>query len=259
MANGDAAAAAGMDVVPGTMDLREGYDQINKSRDYLAAHITHGTHDASAIVAGLLDLLRIPVLDLAHLPATLPGSMLRGPVSLSGGISSFDAISVGGTGAGIGSNGSAFFPADMRAGSVVSLGSISAAGSISADGPIYTPHGRANPTAGWIAAGIGPDGRVAVSASSRRFKKDIKAWSPDKQAILAMQLVTFHYKVAITDDAAPDYGLIAEDLHDLGLTWLVFYDDAGQPQGVHYDKIALALLPVVQDHEARITALEGNR
>lgn len=36
MANGDAAAAAGMDVVPGTADRRQGYDEINKTRDYIA-------------------------------------------------------------------------------------------------------------------------------------------------------------------------------------------------------------------------------
>jgi hypothetical protein len=36
MANGDAAAAAGMDVVPATADRRQGYDEINKTRDYLA-------------------------------------------------------------------------------------------------------------------------------------------------------------------------------------------------------------------------------
>lgn len=36
MANGDAAAAAGMDVVSGTADRRQGYDEVNKTRDYIA-------------------------------------------------------------------------------------------------------------------------------------------------------------------------------------------------------------------------------
>lgn len=248
MTNGDAAAAVGMDVVPGTSDLREGYDEINKTRDYLAEHETHGTHDASAIISGILDILRIPQIDAARLPATIAGSKIAGAVSLHG-TSAFDAVTIGGLGTGIAANGSAFFPADMRSGSIIS-------GRIDA-GPVYSPDGRANPTAGWIAAGIGPDGRIAVAASSRRFKKYIKAWTPDKQAILAMHLVTFRYKVAIDADSSVDYGLIAEDLDNLGLTWLVFYDADGLPQGVHYEKIALALLPVVQDHEARIASLEG--
>lgn len=36
MATGDDAIAAGMDVVPGTADRRQGYDEINKTRDYIA-------------------------------------------------------------------------------------------------------------------------------------------------------------------------------------------------------------------------------
>src|SRR5690606_23793059 len=36
MANGDAAAAAGMDVLTGNEDRRLGYDEINKTRDYIA-------------------------------------------------------------------------------------------------------------------------------------------------------------------------------------------------------------------------------
>ena len=36
MANGDTAAAAGMAVVPSTAQRSLGYDEINKSRDYVA-------------------------------------------------------------------------------------------------------------------------------------------------------------------------------------------------------------------------------
>lgn len=60
MANGDAAAAAGMEVVPGTADARNGYDEINKSRDYIANHMIAGTHDASAIATGRLVKARLP-------------------------------------------------------------------------------------------------------------------------------------------------------------------------------------------------------
>lgn len=36
MANGDSAQAAGMDVVPGTADVRNTHEEINKTRDYIA-------------------------------------------------------------------------------------------------------------------------------------------------------------------------------------------------------------------------------
>lgn len=44
MANGDAAAAAGLPVVPSTKDIRLGYDDINRLADFLAAHMVSGGH-----------------------------------------------------------------------------------------------------------------------------------------------------------------------------------------------------------------------
>ena len=72
MSNGDAAAAVGMDTVPGTADLRNSYDEHNKTRDYLAAHQTGGTHPASAITSGTLAEARIP---------NLPGSKITSAVA----------------------------------------------------------------------------------------------------------------------------------------------------------------------------------
>lgn len=43
MANGDAAAAKGMTVVAGTDPRKMGYDEINKSRDYIAKEIDDRT------------------------------------------------------------------------------------------------------------------------------------------------------------------------------------------------------------------------
>lgn len=40
MADGDAAAAAGLDIVAGSADRRDGYKEINKTRDYVADNIT---------------------------------------------------------------------------------------------------------------------------------------------------------------------------------------------------------------------------
>ena len=57
------------------------------------------------------------------------------------------------------------------------------------------------------------------------------------------------------DDAPVEFGLIAEELVDLGLGWLVLTID-GRPEGIAYEKIALALIPIVQDHESRLAALE---
>jgi hypothetical protein len=58
MANGDLAASVGMDTVAGSEDKREGYDEINKSRDYLAAHRLTGSHSAGQITSGTLPVAR---------------------------------------------------------------------------------------------------------------------------------------------------------------------------------------------------------
>ena len=65
MANGDAAAALGFDLVLSTDDVREGYSEINKSRDYLANHITSGSHTASQITSGVFATDRLPVVPIA--------------------------------------------------------------------------------------------------------------------------------------------------------------------------------------------------
>lgn len=64
MATGDAAAALGFDLVLPTDDVREGYNEYNKSRDYLANHITSGTHTAAQITSGVFALDRLPIVPI---------------------------------------------------------------------------------------------------------------------------------------------------------------------------------------------------
>lgn len=101
---------------------------------------------------------------------------------------------------------------------------------------------------------VGADGKLGWVPSSREVKQNIETAAMDLRAVLAMEVVTFRYK--IDPEGSPQYGLIAEDLHDLGLTWLVDYGPEGDtPQGVRYDLLALALLPALQDTRARVDAL----
>lgn len=58
MANGDDAAAVGYDTVAGSEDIRQAYDEINVSRDYLARHRTSGTHRADQITSGVFPVKR---------------------------------------------------------------------------------------------------------------------------------------------------------------------------------------------------------
>lgn len=181
--------------------------------------------------------------------------------------------------------------------------------------------------AGWLESATG---RLGTASSSERYKQDIIPADIDTAAILAMQVVHFHYRAEIAkrdDPTSPDYvgpdykvstevGLIAERLHELGLWQFVVYqrenytetrtrpatltrpilnadtnepvlDDHGEPllqsyegeeeytlyldrlkldpdgepipDGVHYELLALATIPVLQDHERRLAALEQSQ
>lgn len=178
--------------------------------------------------------------------------------------------------------------------------------------------------AAWLESATG---RLGTASSSERYKQDIVPADIDTDAILAMQVVHFHYRAEIAkrDDPSspyyvgPDYkvstevGLIAERLHELGLWQFVVYqrenytevrtrpvtrtralvnadtnepilDDAGEPvmqayedeeeytlyldrlrldehgnpipDGVHYELLSLALLPVIQAQDARLSTIE---
>lgn len=103
-------------------------------------------------------------------------------------------------------------------------------------------------------------GRIGHVPSSRRYKQDVAPATLTAADVLALQLVTFRYIAAVEelgDDADVEVGLIAEDVADLGLDWLVYRDAEGHPAGIRYERLALALLPIIQDYERRLTALEG--
>jgi len=102
---------------------------------------------------------------------------------------------------------------------------------------------------------VSAGGTLGWVSSSRTAKEDIETAPIDVQAVLAMEVVTYHRIGA--EDGQLEHGLIAEDLHDLGLTWLVDYGAEGDtPQGVRYDLLALALIPAVQSLDARLRSLE---
>jgi hypothetical protein len=62
MTAGDAAAAIGFPVVAGTAAIRNGYAEINTSRDLLAEDITSGTRSAAQITSGIFATARLPVI-----------------------------------------------------------------------------------------------------------------------------------------------------------------------------------------------------
>jgi hypothetical protein len=265
MATGDDALAAGMDIMDGTEQASDLDEWINDTRDEIARR----TNDVTPISKGGTGAMSAAgarsALGLGNTSGPVPvanggtgasnaasaRSNLSTPETAVGGLKftspSFGVLRWEAPGVSGGTN---FAPADVADGKVNKSGD-TITGGLTVNGAFVNPHARANGVSGWLALGVNPSGQFGFQMSSRKFKRDIQDWTPDRQAILAMRLVQFYY---LSDEF--DHGLIAEELHDLGLTWLVGYDPEGQPLTVRYERIGLALLSVVQDHEARISALE---
>jgi hypothetical protein len=94
-----------------------------------------------------------------------------------------------------------------------------------------------------------PNGVLFVDTSTRRHKEKIKPLDADFERLLDAQPVTY------TRPGRPDrweIGYVAEDMHDLGLTNLVQYDDEGRPSGYNYEKSLLYLVEIAKAQRKQI-------
>jgi hypothetical protein len=103
-------------------------------------------------------------------------------------------------------------------------------------------------------------GLFGTTSSSRETKQDISNLSLDIDSILSIAPVSFKYKRDVAnlgEDAPTDWGMIAEDLHDAGLTKFVYYGENGEVEGIDYSRYVVALQAVVRNLAARLSTLEG--
>ena len=182
-----------------------------------------------------------------------------GPTTLTGGVTGPVAASGALSGASVAVTGAATSATVTTSGDITSNGNLNTPGTLTATTAINCLGAYNNLlTSGyrglWVTT-TGSTGAFGYVPSSRRFKQDEKPAIVNLAAALAMQVVNFRYKQAVIDhgdQAAVEWGVIAEDLDALGFTWLVDYDEAGLPFGVKKEAIIFAFIPVIQDHEARL-------
>ena len=108
----------------------------------------------------------------------------------------------------------------------------------------------------WISSA----GVFGYASSSRTKKQDIEAANLNVESILSIEPKHFRYIKAVEElgsDAPIEIGMIAEDLHDAGLTDFVDYGANGDIEGIHYSNYVVALQAVVRDQAAKIAALTG--
>jgi len=110
---------------------------------------------------------------------------------------------------------------------------------------------------------INSDGTLYRSTSSRRYKNTITDATHGLTELLTLRPVT--YKGNGDADGDTVYGgLIAEEVHDAGLTEFVVYNEEGEPDALAYSNMVSLCIKAIQEQqtiieslEARITALES--
>lgn len=115
-----------------------------------------------------------------------------------------------------------------------------------------------NRVAAWLETATG---RLGTASSSRRYKQDEAPATINPAAVLGIEPKRFRYIEQVEelgDDAAVEFGFIAEDLHDAGLfPWVVYREVDGEivPDGVNYSMLAVAQQIVLRAHQTQIDAL----
>src|SRR4029077_20919065 len=88
---------------------------------------------------------------------------------------------------------------------------------------------------------VNAGGQLGTTASSKRFKDEVKPMDRASEAVLALKPVTFHYKKEIDPEGTSQFGLVAEDVLKVSPD-LVVRDKEGKPYSVRYDTVNAMLL-----------------
>ncbi|UTR14091.1 phage tail protein [Salipaludibacillus sp. LMS25] len=103
------------------------------------------------------------------------------------------------------------------------------------------------------------EARLGLLSSRRELKQDISDLEITDKQLMTLKPIRFRDKLEYQergDDAFHYLGLIAEDVAESDIIELADFDGEGNPFSVNYDRLGVALLPVVQRLIKRIEDLE---
>ena len=103
---------------------------------------------------------------------------------------------------------------------------------------------------------VASDGVLYRSTSSIKYKKNVLDYSKGLAEVMQLRAVTYEGK-SKSDEGKIFAGLIAEEVHDLGLTEFVQYAEDGTPDALAYQNMIALLTKAIQELSAKVTALEN--
>ncbi len=128
--------------------------------------------------------------------------------------------------------------------------------------PVYEKTGSGSPN-----VIVNQDGALVRSTSASKYKTDInRSYQTDYgKKLLSLPTATWvdkgqkeRYQAGKRSIEPEKYfGMIAEDLADAGLDLLVTRNTEGEIEGIQYDRIAVALIPVIKELKSKIEKLEA--
>lgn len=95
---------------------------------------------------------------------------------------------------------------------------------------------------------------LARSTSSAKYKTDIVDYTRGLNAVATLRPV--FYK-GINDGEKQFAGLIAEEVHEAGLSEFVVYDADNEPDALHYGNMVALAFKAIQELNAKVDALEA--
>jgi hypothetical protein len=101
---------------------------------------------------------------------------------------------------------------------------------------------------------VASDGHIRRSTSSRRYKNTITDATHGLTELLKLKSVTFKGN---EDGDTVFGGLIAEDVHNAGLTEFVQYDKDDQPDALAYGNMVALCVKAIQELTTKVAALEA--
>ena len=104
---------------------------------------------------------------------------------------------------------------------------------------------------------VNTDGTLIRATSSRRYKKDIVDARFGLSDVLNLRPVNYKGNNIEVDGDTLYGGLIAEEVHDAGLTEFVEYNDENQPDALRYQHMVSLCIKAIQEQQAMIEELKA--